>query len=202
MKHRMPIYLSYFCVKVASDNLIYVLIIRPDLRESHLYSWWYIWVAQWIHNGIQAPHSRGCTWSPESETQKQVHSESISLFSQRKYRTDRLCTVSATLSSFPAFLTSLMSVGRGILMLKYIFPKYMICACFFLSLQKCSTAYVNEDRRVGYAKLIQNRAEWVKQCCWYNSQLHCNENPIYVFPVKELRGLSPNFHIYVSVSDL
>ncbi len=31
---------------------------------------------------------------------------------------------------------------------------------------------------------------------------HCNKNPIYVFPEKELRGLSPNFHINVSVSDL
>ncbi len=30
---------------------------------------------------------------------------------------------------------------------------------------------------------------------------HCNENPIYVFPEKELRGLSPIFHIYLSVSD-
>jgi hypothetical protein len=30
---------------------------------------------------------------------------------------------------------------------------------------------------------------------------HCNENPIYVFPEKELRSLSPNFHIHVSVSD-
>ncbi len=26
---------------------------------------------------------------------------------------------------------------------------------------------------------------------------HCNENPIYVFPEKELRGLSPNFQIHV-----
>ncbi len=33
---------------------------------------------------------------------------------------------------------------------------------------------------------------------WY---LHCNENPIYVFLFWELQGLSPNFHIYVSVSD-
>ncbi len=33
-------------------------------------------------------------------------------------------------------------------------------------------------------------------------RLHCNENPIYVFPEKKLRGLSPNFHIYVSVSDI
>jgi hypothetical protein len=32
--------------------------------------------------------------------------------------------------------------------------------------------------------------------------LHCKEISIYVFPEKELRGLSPNIHIYVSVSDL
>jgi hypothetical protein len=31
---------------------------------------------------------------------------------------------------------------------------------------------------------------------------HCTGNPIYVFPEKELRGLSPNFYIYVSVRDL
>jgi hypothetical protein len=31
---------------------------------------------------------------------------------------------------------------------------------------------------------------------------HCNENPIYVFLFWELRGLGPNFHIHVSVSDL
>ncbi len=29
-----------------------------------------------------------------------------------------------------------------------------------------------------------------------------NENPIYVVPEKELRGLSPNFHINVSLRDL
>jgi hypothetical protein len=34
------------------------------------------------------------------------------------------------------------------------------------------------------------------------SPIHCNENPIYVFPEKELRGLSSNFHIYESVGDL
>jgi hypothetical protein len=31
---------------------------------------------------------------------------------------------------------------------------------------------------------------------------HCKEIPIYVFPEKELRGLSPNFHSHASVSDL
>jgi hypothetical protein len=30
---------------------------------------------------------------------------------------------------------------------------------------------------------------------------HCNENPIYVFPKKESRGLSPIFYIHVSVGD-
>jgi hypothetical protein len=28
------------------------------------------------------------------------------------------------------------------------------------------------------------------------------QNPIYVFPEKELRGLSPDFHIHVSMHDL
>jgi hypothetical protein len=37
---------------------------------------------------------------------------------------------------------------------------------------------------------------------FYPSNVHCNENPIYVFPEKELCGRSPNFHIHVSVSDL
>jgi hypothetical protein len=32
--------------------------------------------------------------------------------------------------------------------------------------------------------------------------VHCKENPIYVFLFWELCGLSPDFHIHVSVSDL
>ncbi len=32
--------------------------------------------------------------------------------------------------------------------------------------------------------------------------MHCNVNPIYVFPEKKLCGLSPTVHIHVSVSDL
>ncbi len=31
---------------------------------------------------------------------------------------------------------------------------------------------------------------------------HCTENPIYVLPEKDLRGLSLNSYIYVPVSDL
>jgi hypothetical protein len=29
---------------------------------------------------------------------------------------------------------------------------------------------------------------------------HCNENPIYVFPEKEICDLNPNFYIHVSMS--
>ncbi len=32
--------------------------------------------------------------------------------------------------------------------------------------------------------------------------MHCNGNSVYIFLFGELRGLSPNFHIHVSVSDL
>jgi hypothetical protein len=35
-----------------------------------------------------------------------------------------------------------------------------------------------------------------------SAQVHRNENPMYVFLFWELRGLSPNFQIHVSVSDL
>jgi hypothetical protein len=38
---------------------------------------------------------------------------------------------------------------------------------------------------------------------WRNTvSSHSKENPIYVFLFWELRGLSPNFHIHMSVSDL
>ncbi len=36
---------------------------------------------------------------------------------------------------------------------------------------------------------------------FHQVRAHCNENPIYVFLFGELRGLRPNFHIHVSVSD-
>ncbi len=40
------------------------------------------------------------------------------------------------------------------------------------------------------------------ECPFMDPWTHCNENPIYVFISWELRGLSPNFQIHVSVSDL
>jgi hypothetical protein len=41
----------------------------------------------------------------------------------------------------------------------------------------------------------------VKECI-ARIRVHCKEIWIYLFLKKELRGLSPNFHIHVSVSDL
>ncbi len=42
----------------------------------------------------------------------------------------------------------------------------------------------------------------MKMACIKIRALHCYENPSYVFLFWELHGLSPNFHMHVSVSDL
>ncbi len=51
----------------------------------------------------------------------------------------------------------------------------------------------------GFPPLKENRIEVQERS---DLVLHCKENPIYVFLSWELRGLSPNFHINVIVSDL
>jgi hypothetical protein len=51
----------------------------------------------------------------------------------------------------------------------------------------------------------QRRARWDLTKADKKSSLiflHCTENQIYAFPEKELRGLSSNSYIHVSVSDL
>jgi hypothetical protein len=47
-----------------------------------------------------------------------------------------------------------------------------------------------------------NASEFQSVFLYIRVSVHCNKNPIYVFSEKELRGLSPNFRIHVSVSDL
>ncbi len=42
----------------------------------------------------------------------------------------------------------------------------------------------------------------VHEACTNHAGLHSKENPIYVLPEQKLHGLSPNFNIHVSVSDL
>jgi hypothetical protein len=50
----------------------------------------------------------------------------------------------------------------------------------------------------------QWRRDYMQQNYWrrYTLQIHCTENSKQIFPEMKLRGLVPNFHIHVSVSDL
>jgi hypothetical protein len=50
-----------------------------------------------------------------------------------------------------------------------------------------------------YIIMVAKLEGWVAKL---EDWVHCNENPIYVFLFWELRGLSLNLHIHVSVSDL
>ncbi len=52
------------------------------------------------------------------------------------------------------------------------------------------------------SRLYQLFISWMEQMKTRASIVHCKEIWLYLFPKKELRGLSPNFHILVTVSDL
>jgi hypothetical protein len=54
-----------------------------------------------------------------------------------------------------------------------------------------TVGYIQRTKKMTFSAQVQ-----------YMVYPHCSENPINVFPEKELRGLSPSFHIHVSVSDL
>ncbi len=47
-----------------------------------------------------------------------------------------------------------------------------------------------------------DRVEGIRVGCMGERGTHCNGNSVYIFLFWELRGLSPKFHIHVSVSDL
>jgi hypothetical protein len=55
---------------------------------------------------------------------------------------------------------------------------------------------------------LLNLSQYIKFLLWLIDKIqiilvpHCNVNPVYVFLFWELRGLSPNFDIHVSVSNL
>jgi hypothetical protein len=71
---------------------------------------------------------------------------------------------------------------------------YVLFFCIFFGGLECvghSCTYVAHVRFV--------RDFWTRT---QRAVVHCKEISIYVFPEKELRGLSPNFHIHVSVSNL
>jgi hypothetical protein len=59
----------------------------------------------------------------------------------------------------------------------------------------------NTPRSWGVRRELKSESETVCTLREGSEYLHCNENPIYVLPEKELRGLRPNFPIHVSVSD-
>ncbi len=52
------------------------------------------------------------------------------------------------------------------------------------------------------ARQDKNSRPSIFRSMFSKKNMHCNENPICVFPEKEVRGLSPNFHIHMSVSGL
>ncbi len=52
------------------------------------------------------------------------------------------------------------------------------------------------------SELLRDYVKILGNASLYVLMLHCKENSINVLPEKKLRGLSPNFHIHVSVSDL
>jgi hypothetical protein len=60
--------------------------------------------------------------------------------------------------------------------------------------QKCLSTWTEPTHRVTAQMWIIIEADAV--------QVHCNENPIYVFLFWEFRGINLNFHIHVSVSNL
>ncbi len=69
---------------------------------------------------------------------------------------------------------------------------------------------VGEKRPCGFYSWLSPHTNGSSELAWASTgqgicstvYTYCNENPIYVFLFWELRDLSPDFHIHVSVSDL
>jgi hypothetical protein len=57
-------------------------------------------------------------------------------------------------------------------------------------------------RNIPQTQLLERLRSSVSCSRIHRSCTHCNGNSVYIFLSWELRGLSPNFHIHVSVSDL
>jgi hypothetical protein len=92
---------------------------------------------------------------------------------------------------------------HGISFISFIFPCVHCTTYFLYSLvQRAENSLATPpvaDLKITYngPHHYRNKSFLLFYCPAY---VHCNENPIYVFLVWELRGLSSNFHIYVSVS--
>jgi hypothetical protein len=114
----------------------------------------------------------------------------------------RNCPLSSPMHFYAAFSGMnregwLTSYYLQIYIRKFLWTKVkfiIIIAVFFSNLKITNTKLPH----IKYQCIMQFHHEppWTGMCP------HCNENPIYVFLFWELRGLSPNFHIHVSVRDL
>jgi hypothetical protein len=62
-----------------------------------------------------------------------------------------------------------------------------------------SSLHLLQDVSVLQQSMLHGRVCSRADCATF---LHCNGNSVYIILFWELRGLSPNFHIHVSVSDL
>ncbi len=78
--------------------------------------------------------------------------------------------------------------------LPYNFPHFLFCQIFG------RIAIPRQIYKKNYFKTEMLSRKVSLQISLFTA--HGNENPIYVFLFWELRGLSPNFHIHVSVSHL
>jgi hypothetical protein len=58
---------------------------------------------------------------------------------------------------------------------------------------------LDADVLPSYLLVTKYHEQTFLRLCWYT---HCKEDPNYEFPEIKLRGLSPNFYIHISVSDL
>ncbi len=118
-----------------------------------------------------------------------------------------------------------MNVGTGTVAAQFLFWEYMFRMLGIVSLQcitcscgvmehKIYSIYVTfddfEEIRLlnydimyfecvpGIHPVVFHAAKGDRESCGPEQTSHCTENPLYVFPEKELRGLSPNSYIHVS----
>ncbi len=83
-----------------------------------------------------------------------------------------------------------------------VYVQYKLCRMVIST--ACRMLYILDDILMSLAYL-ESTPTLVTNCSRLERvifQPRRKENPIYVFPEKELCGLSPNFHIHVSVSNV
>ncbi len=80
---------------------------------------------------------------------------------------------------------------------KHLWQRFLLQSLNFPVHQKISTNRLNTKKQI-QDQLFYRRYD----SCDCPQLLNCNGNSVFMFLFWELRGLSPNFHIHVAVSDL